>query len=37
MEALNMADEDEVEVTSGELSSLGGTVENYVIPDETMQ
>jgi uncharacterized membrane protein len=32
-----MADEDEVEATSAQLTSLGGTVENYEIPDETMQ
>ena len=31
-----MADDDEVEATKFELSSLGGTVENYALPDETM-
>ncbi len=32
-----MADEDEVDVTSAQISTLGGTVENYEIPDETME
>jgi uncharacterized membrane protein len=32
-----MADEDEVEATSSELVSLGGAVENYTIPEETME
>lgn len=32
-----MADEDEVAATSGELTSLGGAVENYTIPEETLE
>ena len=32
-----MADEDEVEATSAELTSLGGTVESYAVPEETME
>jgi len=32
-----MADEDEVEATSAELTSLGGTVESYTVPEETME
>ena len=32
-----MADEEEVAATSAQLSSLGGTVENYQIPAETME
>ena len=32
-----MADEDEVEATSAELTSLGGTVESYAVPAETME
>lgn len=31
-----MADDDEVEATKFELLSLGGAVENYLVPDETM-
>jgi hypothetical protein len=31
-----MADDDEVEATKFELLSLGGSVENYLVPDETM-
>lgn len=31
-----MADEDEVAATSAELTSLGGTVESYTVPPETM-
>ena len=31
-----MADEDEVEATKYELRNLGGTVENYMMPDETV-
>ena len=32
-----MANEDEVEATSAELASLGGTVESYTVPEETME
>lgn len=32
-----MADEDEVEATSAKLNTLGGVVENYQIPEETME
>ena len=31
-----MADEDEVKPTKSELSGLGGTVEDYQVPEETM-
>ena len=31
-----MADDDEVEATKYELMSLGGAVENYAVPDDTM-
>ncbi len=31
-----MADEDEVELTQAELAGLGGKVENYKVPEETM-
>ena len=31
-----MADEEEVEPTQAELASLGGEVENYKVPEETM-
>jgi uncharacterized membrane protein len=31
-----MADDDEVEPAKGELITLGGTVESYVVPDETV-
>lgn len=32
-----MADEDEVEPTKTELAGLGGTVEDYKVPEETME
>ena len=32
-----MADEDEVEPTKTELSGMGGTVEDYQVPEETME
>ena len=32
-----MADDFEVEPTKAELSSLGGTVEDYQVPDEAME